>query len=125
MLKAARDNSAQQKAASKSAPVADTVTRLPSNATDRKSERKAAAQARAQQQPLKKEANKLEREVEALTEASETLQNRLADTDLYEESRKAELTELLQEQAKVAAALSDAETKWLEALEQLDQAQAS
>jgi ATP-binding cassette subfamily F protein 3 len=125
LLKAARDNSAQQKAASKSAPVADTVTRLPSNATDRKSERKAAAQARAQQQPLKKEANKLEREVEALTEASETLQNRLADTDLYEESRKAELTELLQEQAKVAAALSDAETKWLEALEQLDQAQAS
>jgi len=74
---------------------------------------------------LKKEANKLEQEVEALTEASDTLQSRLADTSLYEDGRKAELTELLQEQAKVAAALSDAEAKWLDVLEQLDQAQAN
>jgi ATP-binding cassette, subfamily F, member 3 len=125
LMKAARDNNAQQKAATKRALVANTVTHLPSNPSDRKSERKAAAQARAQQQPLKKAADKLEREVEALTQASEIVQNRLADTSVYEENRKSELTELLQEQAKVAAALGDAEAKWLEVLERLDEAQAN
>lgn len=123
LLKAARDNNAQQKAAAR--PTANTVTQLGNSPLDRKSERKAAAQARAQQQPLKKAANKLEREVEALTEASDALQSRLADTGLYEDGRKAELTALLQEQAQVAASLADAESKWLEVLEQLDQAQAS
>ena len=60
--------------------------------------------------------------VEKLSAAAGDLETQLADGALYEEARKSELTDLLQQQARLSSELADAESRWLEVLEQLEQA---
>ncbi|BAN98858.1 ABC transporter-like protein [Plautia stali symbiont] len=45
----------------------------------------------------------------------------LADSAIYEQSRKADLTAALQRQAESKSALEEVEMAWLEAQEQLEQ----
>lgn len=58
--------------------------------------------------------------MEKLTAELATLEERLADSAIYDISRKAELTECLQQQTKVKGALDDTEMTWLDAQEQLE-----
>ena len=48
------------------------------------------------------------------------MEEQLGDSALYDQSRKAELTECLQRQAKVKADLDTCEMEWLDAQEQLE-----
>lgn len=80
-----------------------------------------AAELRAQTQPLRKEIARLEKEMEKLNAQLAQAEEKLGDSELYDQSRKAELTACLQQQASAKSGLEECEMAWLEAQEQLEQ----
>ncbi|CAM3803015.1 MULTISPECIES: ABC transporter ATP-binding protein [Rahnella] len=90
------------------------------SAQSRKDQKRREADFRNQTQPLRKHITKLEAQMEKLSTELATLEERLADSAIYDISRKAELTECLQQQTKVKGALEETEMTWLDAQEQLE-----
>ncbi|MEE6801339.1 ABC transporter ATP-binding protein, partial [Escherichia coli O8:H10] len=78
------------------------------------------AELRTQTQPLRKEIARLEKEMEKLNAQLAKAEEKLGDSGLYDQSRKAELTECLQAQASAKSGLEACEMAWLEAQEQLE-----
>lgn len=74
----------------------------------------------AQTQPLRKEIARLEKEMEKLNATLAAVEEKLGDSELYDQSRKAELTDCLQTQAKAKSSLEECEMAWLDAQEQLE-----
>ncbi|MBS4431229.1 ABC transporter ATP-binding protein [Pectobacterium punjabense] len=91
------------------------------SAQGRKDQKRREAELRTQTQPLRKQITKLEQQMEKLGEALAALEARLADSAIYDISRKAELTDCLQQQTKVKIELEETELSWLDAQEQLEQ----
>jgi ATP-binding cassette subfamily F protein 3 len=92
----------------------------PDSGLSRKEQRQVAADARAKLRPLKKALEKVERDMEALQAQLTSVQQSLADPALYEEHRKAELTELVRSEGEIKAKLSDAEELWFKQQDELD-----
>lgn len=90
------------------------------SAQSRKDQKRREADFRNQTQPLRKQITKLETQMEKLSTELATIEERLADSAIYDNSRKAELTECLQQQTKVKGALEETEMTWLDAQEQLE-----
>ncbi len=90
------------------------------SAQARKDQKRRDAELRTQTQPLRKEITRLEKEMEKLNATLEAVEEKLGDSGLYDQSRKAELTECLQVQAKTKSSLEECEMAWLEAQEQLE-----
>ena len=63
---------------------------------------------------------KMEQQMEKLSAQLAVLEEKLADSELYDISRKAELTECLQQQNQTKAALEEAEMEWLDGQEKLE-----
>ncbi|ACT14862.1 MULTISPECIES: ABC transporter ATP-binding protein [Pectobacterium] len=91
------------------------------SAQGRKDQKRREAELRTQTQPLRKQITKLEQQMEKLGETLAALEARLADSAIYDISRKAELTDCLQQQTKVKIELEETELSWLDAQEQLEQ----
>ncbi|MBA0168649.1 MULTISPECIES: ABC transporter ATP-binding protein [Pectobacterium] len=91
------------------------------SAQGRKDQKRREAELRTQTQPLRKQIAKFEQQMEKLGETLAALEARLADSAIYDISRKAELTDCLQQQTKVKIELEEAEMSWLDAQEQLEQ----
>ncbi|MEH0874095.1 ABC transporter ATP-binding protein [Pectobacterium cacticida] len=91
------------------------------SAQNRKDQKRREAELRAQTQPLRKKITKLEQQMETLSKTLATFEARLADSAIYDISRKAELTDCLQQQTKVKIELEETELAWLDAQEQLEQ----
>ncbi|MCG8158196.1 ABC transporter ATP-binding protein [Brenneria goodwinii] len=91
------------------------------SAQARKEQKRREAELRAQTQPLRKQIARLEQQMEKLGAELEAIEAKLADTGLYDVSRKAELTDCLQQQIKVKTDLEETEMAWLDAQEQLEQ----
>ncbi|MBJ7222941.1 MULTISPECIES: ABC transporter ATP-binding protein [unclassified Brenneria] len=91
------------------------------SAQARKDQKRREAELRTQTQPLRKLIARHEQQMEKLGVELEAIEARLADSALYDLSRKAELTECLQQQIKVKAELEASEMAWLDAQEQLEQ----
>ncbi|KGA41545.1 ABC transporter ATP-binding protein [Pectobacterium odoriferum] len=91
------------------------------SAQGRKDQKRREAELRTQTQPLRKQITKLEQQMEKLGETLAALETRLADSAIYDISRKAELTDCLQQQTKVKIELEETEMSWLGAQEQLEQ----
>ncbi|MEQ9905361.1 ABC transporter ATP-binding protein [Pectobacterium aroidearum] len=91
------------------------------SAQGRKDQKRRKAELRTQTQPLRKQITKLEQQMEKLGETLAELEARLADSAIYDISRKAELTDCLQQQTKVKIELEETELSWLDAQEQLEQ----
>lgn len=91
------------------------------SAQGRKDQKRREAELRTQTQPLRKQITKLEQQMEKLGETLAALEARLADSAIYDISRKAELTDCLQQQTKVKIELEETEMFWLDAQEQLEQ----
>ncbi|WP_440866466.1 ABC transporter ATP-binding protein [Symbiopectobacterium purcellii] len=91
------------------------------NAQARKDQKRREAELRTQTQPLRKKIAQYEQQMEKLAEALAKVEARLSDSELYDQSRKAELTECLQQQAKLKGEQEAAEMAWLDAQEQLEQ----
>ncbi|MGI6905334.1 MULTISPECIES: ABC transporter ATP-binding protein [Leclercia] len=91
------------------------------SAQARKDQKRREAELRTQTQPLRKEITRLENEMEKLNATLATVEEKLGDSGLYDQTRKTELTECLQVQAKTKSSLEECEMAWLEAQEQLEE----
>ncbi|MEG1213093.1 MAG: ABC transporter ATP-binding protein [Leclercia sp.] len=90
------------------------------SAQARKDQKRRDAELRTQTQPLRKEIARLEKELDKLHTQLATVEEKLGDSGLYDQSRKAELTECLQKQATTKSSLEECEMAWLDAQEQLE-----
>ncbi|PDO87286.1 ABC transporter ATP-binding protein [Kosakonia sacchari] len=99
---------------------ADTVKESANSAQARKDQKRREAELRTQTQPLRKEIARLEKEMEKFNAQLAQAEEKLGDSGLYDQSRKAELTTCLQQQAAAKSGLEACEMAWLEAHEQLE-----
>ncbi|AGP46352.1 ABC transporter ATP-binding protein [Serratia plymuthica] len=90
------------------------------SAQARKDQKRREAEFRTQTQPLRKQIAKLEQQMEKLGAELAAVEEKLADSALYDISRKADLTECLQKQSQTKSALEETEMTWLDAQEQLE-----
>ncbi|HGF6043713.1 MULTISPECIES: ABC transporter ATP-binding protein [Enterobacter] len=90
------------------------------SAQARKDQKRREADLRTQTQPLRKEIARIEKEMEKLNATLAAVEEKLGDSELYDQSRKAELTDCLQTQAKTKSSLEACEMAWLDAQEQLE-----
>ena len=90
------------------------------SAQARKDQKRREAELRTQTQPLRIEIARLEKEMEKLNATLAAVEEKLGDSELYDQSRKAELTDCLQTQAKTKSSLEECEMAWLDAQEQLE-----
>ncbi|MBP1132963.1 ATP-binding cassette subfamily F protein 3 [Serratia sp. PL17] len=90
------------------------------SAQARKDQKRREAEFRTQTQPLRKQIAKLELQMEKLGAELTAIEEKLADSALYDISRKAELTECLQKQSQTKSALEETEMTWLDTQEQLE-----
>jgi ATP-binding cassette subfamily F protein 3 len=100
------------------------LTTISSNsAAERKARRRKEAEQRKLLQPLRRQASRLETDIERLT--TEKLQNEksLSNPMYYENDAKIRLKELLQRQAELGKELAEAEEAWLQINEALEAAQ--
>ena len=91
------------------------------SAQSRKDQKRREADFRNQTQPLRKQITTLEKQMEKLSSELASVEEKLADSAIYDSSRKADLTACLQQQIKVKGALEEVEMTWLDAQEQLEQ----
>lgn len=87
---------------------------------NRKEQRKASAASRAKLQPLKKSITRIERKMAEGQQRLTALEERLADTSIYEAENKAELDDVLFAQAKESQQHGELEEQWLELQQELE-----
>lgn len=88
--------------------------------SDKKEQRQQAAAMRQQLAPLRNEIRKLEQQLDKLHAQLVDVEQTLADPELYQESCKKTLTELLQKQAAIKLQSETVESQWLEKSETLE-----
>jgi len=89
----------------------------------RKDQRKLEAERRQRHKPLFDALKKAELAVEKYHNEQRTLERQLAEPDIYADTEKNRLKQLLERKALVDKALADAEADWMEAEERLEAAQ--
>lgn len=89
-------------------------------AQDRKDQKRREAEFRQQTQPIRKKLIELEKKMEKHSALLAELEATLSDTAIYEQERKAELTECLKKQTEQKNALEEVEMAWMELQEQLE-----
>lgn len=92
-----------------------------SSKTDKKNRRQKSAELRKKVRPLKNKVDQLEKTIISLEEQKHQLESRLADSELYDEANKVQLTQLLQKQSQISKALEESETDWMDASESLQE----
>lgn len=90
---------------------------------DKKAQRQQAANLRQQLAPYKKQADQLEKELAHIQQKLSQIEQLLADTTLYEASKKEQLRQLLDEQTQLKSQQIASEESWLLALEALEELQ--
>ena len=101
---------------------AETGTTETVPALSRKEQKRLEAERRQRLSPLRKTADRLEKQVEKLQLRNSELEEQLADGALYSEEQKERLKQLLEEKQGNDAALGEAEEQWMEALEAYEEA---
>ena len=94
------------------------------SAPSRKDEKREAAQRRQALKPLKDALQKAEQTMTKHEQALAVVTAQLGDNDIYHADRKAQLTQLLAQQAQLQQQLEQAELVWMDAAEALQQAEA-
>jgi len=94
-----------------------------SSAAERKAQKQADAARRQQLKPMRRAVDQQTDVVTQLSDKIADIRTKLAVNDLYTEDRKAELTELMQDEASLAAALAEAEDELLNRMEILELAE--
>ncbi|WP_341502188.1 ABC transporter ATP-binding protein [Gallaecimonas sp. GXIMD4217] len=90
------------------------------SAQSRKDRKRLEAEHRQKTRPLRNRLDKLDQAMARAGQALADMEQRLGDTGLYDAARKAELTQLLQQQAEARAALEEAELEWMDISEELE-----
>jgi len=120
---------ADKAAAKKVVDVAPKVVEAPSkieNAKpiDKEQARKEAAAKREQTRPLRSKIEKTEKQIQELHNKLKQLEVTMADTGLYEASRKAELLKLMEQQQQHTASIASLDESLLEMMMELDELEA-
>ncbi|ACR70738.2 ABC transporter ATP-binding protein [Edwardsiella ictaluri] len=102
------------------APADQDGAQTTNSAQARKDQKRREAEFRSQTQPLRKQIAAQEKRMETLSAQLNTLEERLADSALYDPARKEELNDILQCQSQAKLGLEEAELCWLDAQEQLE-----
>lgn len=87
----------------------------------RKDQKRLEADLRNLLRPVKQKVEKLELQQEKLTKELAAIEEKMADPDIYDAKRKAELTELLAKQASASSSLASIEEDWFMAQDELEQ----
>ncbi|KGD79551.1 ABC transporter ATP-binding protein [Tatumella morbirosei] len=90
------------------------------SAQARKDQKRREAELRTQTQPLRKKIEQLEKRMSALQKTLSENEQLLSQPDIYEQSRKTDLTAALKVQAESQSALEECEMEWLDMQEQLE-----
>jgi ATP-binding cassette subfamily F protein 3 len=98
----------------------DTSNDKLNSAVAKKDQKRKEAELRKALSPIKKKADKLVLQQEKMTKRLSEIEEAMADSDLYTESRKSDLNQLLSEQAKLKSELEDVEMQWFEYEEQME-----
>ena len=109
-----------QQDARQSASASQTEVPQSSNVV-RKDQKRLEADLRNLLRPVKQKIDKLEQQQEKLTKELAAIEAKMADPDIYDAKRKAELTELLSKQASASQSLASIEEDWFMAQEELEQ----
>ena len=110
--------------ANRSRNLEKTIDEAPSDSsTSRKEQKRAEAEQRRRLHPLRQQVKKLESELERLQAQQATLEQQLADPQIYQESEKGRLKQLLSDKAAADQALNQTETDWFAACEALETAE--
>lgn len=88
----------------------------------KKQQRQQSAEKRRSLKPLQNKLKKLEKQMEELSLNKESLEEKLADNDIYNQENKELLKTLLEEQGQVDSSLQQVEIDWLEVSEELESA---
>lgn len=109
-----------QQDARQAANTAQAATPASSNIV-RKDQKRLEAELRNLLRPIKQKIDKLELQQNKLTAELSAIEEHLADADIYQDNRKAELNDLLNRQAKASTSLANIEDDWFVAQEELEQ----
>ncbi len=99
----------------------DTPAPATQDNSGRKAQRQAAARQRQQMRPLKQKIENTEKAMEKAGRELDALNDRLADSGLYDSDRKEELDDLLQEQGQVRQQADQLENNWLALQQELEE----
>jgi ATP-binding cassette, subfamily F, member 3 len=92
------------------------------NKIDKKSQRQQSAAQRQQLKPLTNKLKNLESQMEKLQSKLADIETQLGDSSIYDDKNKANLQQLLLDQAKVQQQLDEAEENWLLISEEIEAA---
>lgn len=92
---------------------------------DKEAQRKLAAQRREETRPLRKKIEQCENQIEKIQPRLASIEEQLADSSLYEASRKEDLLKLMNEQTSLKATLEQAEETMLELMMELEELEQS
>ncbi|KJV41550.1 ABC transporter ATP-binding protein [Acinetobacter indicus] len=92
---------------------------------DKEAQRKEAARQREQTRPIRKNIEKCESQIGKLQPKLAAIEEKLADTGLYDAARKDELLKLMNEQTELKAQLETAEEQMLELMMELEELEQS
>ncbi|MEB5930353.1 ATP-binding cassette domain-containing protein [Acinetobacter schindleri] len=92
---------------------------------DKEAQRKEAARQREQTRPIRKNIEKCESQVGKLQPKLAAIEEKLADTGLYDAARKDELLKIMNEQTELKAQLETAEEQMLELMMELEELEQS
>lgn len=87
---------------------------------DRKEQKRLDAEKRQRLAPLRKQQQTAEKQMEKLQAKLSDIEEKMADTGLYEAARKDELQTLLQNQGQLKSELEEVEMQWMELSEELE-----
>ncbi|SER19067.1 ATP-binding cassette, subfamily F, member 3 [Amphritea atlantica] len=91
------------------------------SAAEKKEQKRLDAERRNALRPLRKAIEKLEADLDNVTQALQQIETTLADVSLYEESNKEQLKQQLQRQGELQQKADAIESEWMEKVEQLEQ----
>ena len=109
----------QQASAANSASATSSTPKV-----DAKAQRRLAAEQRQRLAPLKKAADQLEQQLDKAQQDMAGIETELADNELYSDSQRDRLKDLLARQADCRQRIDELEMGWLEAQEALEELQA-
>ena len=101
-----------------------TTSESKSSTTSKKSQRQKAAQQRQRLAPLTKKLKRLESDIQQNQHDLDTIEQHLADTELYNDEHKNKLQQLLIDQGELLKRKEDLEWDFFAVLEELEQAEA-
>ncbi|PVZ63929.1 ATP-binding cassette domain-containing protein [Pelagibaculum spongiae] len=111
----------REQAAAEKAAESDGLEKSASSAANRKEQRKLDAEKRKSLKPLQDKLKKAEKRLDQVNELLDQAEAELAKPEIYDQTNKAKLAELLQQQGSLKSEQEQLEESWMELTDQLEE----